>query len=251
MRLRLLPRVDLAAVRNCDALATSANAGLVGNANPNFWRFAGKANADGALHRAAGPRLLDACHEVAAANGSVRCDIGEAVVTPAFGLHAENVIHAVAPDGLYAVGLQTWWGRRQWSGGQSAPAVHLQEAPPAGQANELLTSTYASILTSACTIAARSVAMPAVGCGVLGFAAGRSAKVALGALAAHSGGSLERVDVALLDDDAFSAWSRTCRALIGEPESVGAQAGIEVYDLRRSLEHEGERGWNGQRQSRQ
>ena len=31
----------------CDALATSANAGLVGNANPNFWRFAGRKSADG------------------------------------------------------------------------------------------------------------------------------------------------------------------------------------------------------------
>ena len=58
MRLRLLPRGNLAASRCCDAIATSANAGLVGNANPNFWRFTGRLNADGEIHAKAGPKLL-------------------------------------------------------------------------------------------------------------------------------------------------------------------------------------------------
>ena len=86
MRLRLLPRADLAAVRSCDALATSANVTLSGNANPNFWRFAGKRNADGAIHKAAGPKLLEACAE----KGS--CSVGEVVVTPAYNLHAGLVL---------------------------------------------------------------------------------------------------------------------------------------------------------------
>ena len=235
MRLRLLPRANLAASRCCDAIATSANAGLVGNANPNFWRFTGRLNADGEIHAKAGPKLLAACQEIAA-SGYVRCNIGETVVTPAFDLHAGVVIHAVAPDGLYAAGLQQWWGRRQWSGNNNARAVHLEEAKPAGEASELLSQTYGAILTAACESSARSVALPAIGCGVLGFPAGRAAKVALNAFANHkSDGGVEKIDVALLDDNAFNAWSRTTRALLGEPDFVG-EAGIEVYNLQRLRE---------------
>lgn len=126
MRLRLLPRTNLA-TRRCDAIATSANAGLVGNQNPNFWRFTGRQNADGAIHAAAGPRLLAACREVAADDDSyVRCRIGEAVVTPAFSLPADFVIHAVAPDGMYGRSLQQWWGGKRWSGGRGAASAHLE-----------------------------------------------------------------------------------------------------------------------------
>ena len=233
-RVRLLPRTDISLLRDCDALATSANAGLVGNANPNFWRFTGRRNADGALHRAAGPRLLEACIDLAAV-GSVRCGIGEAVTTPAFDLHAAMVIHAVSPDGLYGAGQQRWWGRRQWSGGQGARDVHLEEAPPAGEANELLSQTYGAVLAAANEHGVQSVAIPAIGAGVLGFAAGRTAKAAVGAFRAHDArvGTLDRIDVALLDDSAFRAWSSAFRALLGEPQAVD-DAGVETYDLRRT-----------------
>lgn len=241
MRLRLLPRMNIAAVRSCDAIATSANAGLVGNANPNFWRFAGKKNADGAVHSAAGSKLLEACQTTALVDG-VRCAPGSVIVTPAFDLHAEYVIHCVAPDGLYGAGLQKWWGRRQWSGNQSADGVYLEEACPAGEADALLQRTYGGILTAASAHAVDAVALPAVGAGVLGFAAGRSAKMAMRACAAHAleraddPDRLERVDVALLDDEAFRAWGRVARALLGEPQSVAAETGVEVYDIRRLLE---------------
>lgn len=213
----------------------------------SFWRFAGKRNADGALHRAAGPQLLEACARIPSIGSSnSRCHIGEAITTPAFGeLHAALVVHAVAPDGLYAAGLQQWWGRRQWSGSQSARAVHLDEAKPAGEANALLHDTFSAILEAAHAAAVRSVGMPAIGCGVLGFPSGRAAKVALGAFAAHadggSGSSVERIDVALFDDDAFTAWSRVARALLGEPArkvQAAEVAGAEVYDLRRMREGE-------------
>ena len=61
MLLRLLPRCDIASLRSSDALATSADSALVGNANPNFWRFAGRANADGALRSAGGRALAEVC----------------------------------------------------------------------------------------------------------------------------------------------------------------------------------------------
>ena len=109
--LRLLPRRDLATLR-CDAIATSSNGGLVGNANPTFWRFAGRENADGAVHRAAGRKLLVACAE-AIREGGGHLATGGVAVTPSCGALASGlVLHAVAPDGAYAVGLQQWWGRR-------------------------------------------------------------------------------------------------------------------------------------------
>lgn len=234
--LRLLPRADLAALRSCDALATSANAGLVGNANQNFWRFAGRRNADGALHKAAGPRLREACAEIAAVDSEhTRCCIGEAVVTRAFGdLCAEHVIHAVAPDGAYAVGLQRWWGRRQWSGSSGASAVYLREARPAGDADELLARTVAAVLEAADAHDVPALGMPAFGSGVLGFAPARAASVALGAIAAHhsaraGGSSIDRIDVALYSDDAFRAWHERARALLGPPRAEGSEA--VVFDL--------------------
>ena len=115
--------------------------------------------------------------------------------------------------------------------------VHLEEALPPGDATELLARTYGAILTAALESSASSVALPALGSGVLGFAAGLTAKVALGAFATHaaaSGGL--RVDVALLDDHAFGAWSKTARALLGEPRSVGG-AGIETFEVLPLSEH--------------
>lgn len=221
MRLRLLPRTDIATVRCCDAIATSANAALVGNGNPNYWRFAGKHNVDGAVHRAAGPRLLEACQSltpIGGGNAAQRCGVGDAVVTPAFDLHAGLVIHAVAPDGLY--GSQP-----------SSSSSSLSSALP----ETLLCRTYTAILEAARGSSIESLALPAVGCGVLGFRAGVGAKIALKALIAQasstgSGGVPLRVDVALLDDSAFTAWSRTARALLGEPQALGGGAGVEVYE---------------------
>jgi O-acetyl-ADP-ribose deacetylase (regulator of RNase III) len=238
MRVRLLARADLALTRCADAIATSANAGLVGNANPRFWRFEGRANVDGAIHREAGPALQEACDALATVDGdATRCAPGCAVVTPAFRLHTGLVIHAVAPDGAYAVGLQHWWGRRRWSGGDASRAVHLAEARPAGEADALLARTYAAILHAADAHGTRSVALPAIGCGVLGFQQRRAARLALGAFAAHrgsGGGSLERVDVALHSEDAVQAWVDAATTALGEPVSAGSD--VAVFDLSRASE---------------
>ncbi|HVZ32954.1 MAG TPA: macro domain-containing protein, partial [Polyangiaceae bacterium] len=66
--------------------------GLVNAANE---RLLGGGGVDGAIHAAAGPRLLDACLDLPEVSPGVRCPIGEARITPGFDLRARFVIHTV------------------------------------------------------------------------------------------------------------------------------------------------------------
>jgi len=117
-----------------DAIVTAANEAL-----------AGGGGVDGAVHSAAGPRLLEA------SRGIGHCPTGEAVVTPGFELPARWVIHAVGPI---------------WRGGRSREP-------------ELLASTYRSILARAEEVGATSVAIPAISTGVYGFPSDLAAAIAL------------------------------------------------------------------------
>src|SRR5688572_19658436 len=60
-------------------------------------RMLGGGGVDGAIHRAAGPELLDACRAVPEVRPGVRCPTGEARLTPGFRLPARFVIHTVGP----------------------------------------------------------------------------------------------------------------------------------------------------------
>jgi len=131
---------------------------IVNAANASLRRGGGVC---GAIFRAAGPRLDDAC---AALGG---CATGDAVATPGFDLPARWVIHAVGPV---------------WAGGDAGEAAHLA-------------SCYRRVLAVAAEIGARSVAIPAISTGIYGYPADRAATIAVAELA---GAAAPTVDEAVL-----------------------------------------------------
>lgn len=109
----------------------------------------GGGGVDGALHRAAGPELLAACTRLHPEG----CPTGEVRVTPGFALRARWVIHAVGPV---------------WSGGAAGEG-------------ELLAACHRNALRAAAELGARSLAFPAISCGVYRFPWERAARIALAA----------------------------------------------------------------------
>jgi O-acetyl-ADP-ribose deacetylase (regulator of RNase III) len=100
---------------------------------------------DGAIHRAAGPLLLEACLKLGG------CPTGQARITPGFRLPARFVIHAVGPV---------------WRGG-------------GGGEDALLASCYSEAIRLAADAGARSLAFPAISTGIYGFPAARAAPLAV------------------------------------------------------------------------
>jgi O-acetyl-ADP-ribose deacetylase len=119
-----------------DAIVTAANESLMGGGG-----------VDGAIHRAAGPRLAAAGAAIAP------CAPGDAKATPAFDLDPPiaHVIHAVGPV---------------WRGGGHGEA-------------ELLASCYRRCLEVADRLGARSIAFPAISTGVYGFPSDAAARIAV------------------------------------------------------------------------
>jgi len=126
-----------------DAIVNAANS-----------RMLGGGGVDGAIHRAAGPALLEACKKVPEKNG-VRCPAGEARITGAGNLRAKYVIHTVGPK--YGI--------------DKDPEI-------------LLASAFRSSLDLALAHGCQSVAFPAISCGVYHYppeeAAGISVSVCQG-----------------------------------------------------------------------
>lgn len=142
---------DLTTLR-VDALVNAANEALLGGGG-----------VDGAIHRAAGPRLLEACRALPELRPGVRCPTGDARLTPGFDLHARFVVHAVGPV---------------WSGGDA-------EEP------RLLQGCYVAAVRLAEAAGARTLAFPSISTGAYGYPADQAARVAVRAttqaLASHPG----------------------------------------------------------------
>lgn len=137
-------------------------------------RMLGGGGVDGAIHRAAGPRLRDACLAIPEVRPGVRCPTGESRITPGFNLPARYVIHTVGPV---------------WTGGRTGEA-------------DLLAACYRSALTLAAEHAARTVAFPAISCGVFGYPLEAAARVAVTQVRAFgaTSGIIEAVTLVAFDD---------------------------------------------------
>lgn len=150
-------------------------------------RLLGGAGVDGAIHRAAGPRLLEACRALPELAPGVRCPTGEARITPGFDLPADHVIHVVGP---------VWRG-----GGHDEPA--------------LLAACYRNALQLAREHAIGSIAFPAISCGAYGYPPELAAGVARGCLRkllVDLAGPPMDVHLCFLDPAMTALWQRVFNA---------------------------------------
>lgn len=129
-------RGDITKVK-ADAIVNAANSSLMGGGG-----------VDGAIHRAGGPEILEACRRIVSRQGN--CKTGEAVITTAGNLPAKFVIHTVGPI---------------WSGGAKGEARKLANC-------------YLNSLRLAVENGCRSIAFPNISTGVYGYPKEAAAKIA-------------------------------------------------------------------------
>jgi len=158
---KLEARQDNIVSLKVDAIVNAANSSLLGGGG-----------VDGAIHRAAGRELKEACRKLGG------CPTGEARITPGFRLPAKYVIHAVGPV---------------WQGGACGEP-------------QLLASCYRSSIALAVEHGIATLAFPAISCGAYGYPAPDAVEIAVAecAAAASRHDSIERIvfccfDAAMLD----------------------------------------------------
>jgi O-acetyl-ADP-ribose deacetylase (regulator of RNase III) len=136
----------------------------------------GGGGVDGAIHRAAGTELFDECYQIGG------CPTGEARLTKGYRLSAKFVIHTVGPV---------------WTGGERGEP-------------ELLTGCYKSVFRIARENGIRSLALPAISCGVYRFPVERAVKIAVGETVAElvSSDAIQRVVFACFGDEIYQAYLR-------------------------------------------
>jgi O-acetyl-ADP-ribose deacetylase (regulator of RNase III) len=156
-----------------DAIVNAANSSLLGGGG-----------VDGAIHRAAGPELLETCRALARERGPL--PPGEAVLTKAFRLKSRFVVHTVGPV---------------WSGGGRDEALTLARC-------------YRSVLGIAREHAFRSISFPSISTGAYGYPIAQAAPIALSTVREMAGGTaLDTVVFVLWGASDYATYARALAAL--------------------------------------
>ncbi|HJP98813.1 MAG TPA: O-acetyl-ADP-ribose deacetylase [Rhodanobacteraceae bacterium] len=168
-------QTDITTLR-VDAIVNAANETLLGGGG-----------VDGAIHRAAGTRLLDACRAIPEVRPGVRCPIGAVRITAGFDMPARFVVHTVGPV---------------WRGGE-------QDEPG------LLATCHRNALAIARQHGIDSIAFPAISCGVYGYPRGAAAGVALAVLGEeqHRARTPHRIVLCAFDAGMAEAWRTAAKRL--------------------------------------
>ena len=138
----------------------------------------------GAIHRAAGPELEAECRTLGG------CPTGEARITQGYRLPARHVIHAVGP---------VWHG-----GDQGEP--------------ELLAACYRHSLTLAVQHGLRTIAFPAISCGIFGYPAAAAARIAVSEVKnfLDANEAIDKVYLICFGDEIYAAYQRAAEALTAQ-----------------------------------
>ena len=165
-KLRMI-RADITKLTDVDAIVNAANRSLLGGGG-----------VDGAIHRAAGPELLEECR------GLHGCETGEAKITGAYRLPCRYVIHTVGPV---------------WKGGNHGEA-------------ELLAGCYRNSLQIAVEHQIRKVAFPSIATGVYGYPMEEAARIAVRTVnqfVEDNPGKLDLIEWILFDDQTYAVYEKT------------------------------------------
>jgi O-acetyl-ADP-ribose deacetylase len=157
-----------------DAIVNAANSSLLGGGG-----------VDGAIHRAGGPAILEACQQIVARIG--RLPAGQAVATPAGRLSAKYVIHTVGPF---------------WSGGTRGEA-------------ETLASCHRESIRIADELLLTSIAFPAISTGAYGYPPDQASRIAVGSAAEALTNTthVREVRFVLFDAEIFEHYAEAAKAL--------------------------------------